>query len=59
MASTLRLSDEARAALGRITASENISANAAINAAILDYDEKRRKVRDLMHKEAAKLRGHV
>lgn len=56
MARTLRLSDEAQAALGRITAAENVSANAAINAAILEYDEKRREVRDRMHKEAAKLR---
>lgn len=46
MAMTLRLDDDAQAALDRITQAEGISANAAVGRALLDYDAKRRELRD-------------
>jgi len=43
---TLRLDDDTQAALDRITRTEGISAAAAIAAAVLEYDAKRRDLRD-------------
>ena len=42
----LRLEEPARKALDRITASEHISDNRAINNAILEYDRRRVAMRD-------------
>jgi hypothetical protein len=46
MAMTLRLEGRAQAALDRITRTEGVSANAAIAEAVIEYDAKRREMRD-------------
>ena len=46
MAMTLRLDAEAQAALERITRREGVSANAAVAQAVVEYDAKRRELRD-------------
>ncbi len=46
MAMTLRLDDDTQAALDRITRTEGVSATAAISEAVLEYDAKRRDLRD-------------
>ncbi|MFB7890398.1 hypothetical protein ACFCZ3_20330 [Cellulosimicrobium cellulans] len=44
---TLRLGDAAQAALDRIVAAEDTSANTAIERAVLEYDSKRREAREV------------
>ncbi|GII98937.1 hypothetical protein CLV28_2724 [Sediminihabitans luteus] len=46
MAMDLRLSPEAQAALERIVETENVSANQAVENAVLEYDRKRVENRD-------------
>ncbi|QJW36921.1 CopG family transcriptional regulator [Cellulosimicrobium protaetiae] len=48
MAMTLRLDDDAQAALERIAHREGISANTAVARAVVEYDAKRREMRDRM-----------
>lgn len=48
MAMTLRLSDDAAAALERITVNEQITATQAISDALIEYDAKRTAVRDAL-----------
>ncbi|WP_435735773.1 hypothetical protein V5D56_13200 [Cellulosimicrobium sp. PMB13] len=46
MAMTLRLDDEAQAALERIARRDGVSANVAVGRAVVEYDAKRRELRD-------------
>ncbi|CPU66996.1 CopG family transcriptional regulator [Cellulosimicrobium cellulans] len=46
MAMTLRLDDDAQAALERIARREGVSANTAVARAVVEYDAKRREMRD-------------
>lgn len=46
MAMTLRLDDDAQAALERIARREGVSANTAVARAVVEYDAKRRAMRD-------------
>ncbi|WP_199224418.1 CopG family transcriptional regulator [Serinibacter arcticus] len=43
---TLRLDDEAQAALERIATAEGVSSNEAVRRAVLEYDTNRTSVRD-------------
>ena len=43
---TLRLDDGAQAALERIARREGVSANTAVARAVVEYDAKRREMRD-------------
>lgn len=43
---TLRLEDDAQAALERIARREGVSANTAVARAVVEYDAKRREMRD-------------
>ncbi|KFD44153.1 hypothetical protein SAMN05518682_2224 [Cellulosimicrobium aquatile] len=43
---TLRLDDDAQAALERIARREGVSANTAVARAVVEYDAKRREMRD-------------
>lgn len=43
---TLRLDDDAQAALERIARREGVSANTAVARAVVEYDAKRRAMRD-------------
>ena len=43
---TLRLDDDAQAALERIARREGVSANTAVARAVVEYDAKRREIRD-------------
>lgn len=48
MAMTLRLDDEAQAALDRIVNAEKVSAADAVRRAVIEYDSKRRSMRDAL-----------